>query len=282
MWYNKKNFYARCNMKSMSCLGVWPGLPGINVVLSFFLPVLIGCVFSPFATVALADQVHPGGNPVAADKGGSLTTSEGREGKGSGYSDKNSKAIPIIPDHVLTVSRSGSGTGTVTGAEMECGTTCLGVFPRGMVVELTAVADVGSSFAGWSGGGCAGTVPCRIAMNASIEVTATFRKVHAVSLITNRGGKITPVEAVPVATASDEAAEVSIVTVDSGASLSVRISPCTGCHVSAVQVDGDPVDATDIYTFRNIAADHTMTVSFAADSCSAADAEQGGAGVSRK
>lgn len=263
-------------MKSLSCQGVRPGLPGIHAVLSFFLPVLIGCAFGPFATGALADHVRPGGNPAAADKGGSLTTSKGGAGKGGGYPDKHSKAIPFIPDYVLTVSKSGTGTGTVTSAEMECGTACLGVFPRGTVVELTAVADRGSSFAGWSGGGCAGTVPCRIAVNASIEVTATFKKVHAVSLITNRGGKITPVETVPVATASDEAAEVSIVTVDSGASLSVRISPYPGCHVSAVRVDGAPVDGSGIYTFRDIAADHMMTVFFAAD------AGQGNAGVSRK
>jgi len=41
-------------------------------------------------------------------------------------------------------------------------------------VTLTAQADVGSSFGGWSGGGCSGTGTCIVTLGASTGVTATF------------------------------------------------------------------------------------------------------------
>jgi len=48
-------------------------------------------------------------------------------------------------------------------------------FNRGTVVTLTATPNTGSTFAGWSGGGCSGTVTtCRVTMNANTSVTATF------------------------------------------------------------------------------------------------------------
>ena len=39
---------------------------------------------------------------------------------------------------------------------------------------LTATADPGSTFAGWSGGGCSGTATCTVTMNSDTAVTATF------------------------------------------------------------------------------------------------------------
>jgi Divergent InlB B-repeat domain len=41
-------------------------------------------------------------------------------------------------------------------------------------VTLTAVADSGSRFVGWSGGGCSGTEPCTVTMGEARSVTATF------------------------------------------------------------------------------------------------------------
>jgi hypothetical protein len=42
------------------------------------------------------------------------------------------------------------------------------------VVTLTAIANPGSSFAGWSGGGCSGTSTCTFTAGADTTVNAAF------------------------------------------------------------------------------------------------------------
>ncbi len=79
------------------------------------------------------------------------------------------------PGYTLTVAKTGAGTGTVTSSPsgVSCGSTCAPSFPAGTVVTLTATADAGSSFAGWSGA-CTGTGTCTVTMNAAQNVTASF------------------------------------------------------------------------------------------------------------
>lgn len=49
-------------------------------------------------------------------------------------------------------------------------------FLEGAVTTLTATPQPGATFAGWTGGGCSGTVPtCTVTMNADTTVTATFK-----------------------------------------------------------------------------------------------------------
>jgi uncharacterized repeat protein (TIGR01451 family) len=81
-----------------------------------------------------------------------------------------------VVNHTLTVSRAGSGTGSVTSspAGISCGGTCSTSFANGTVVTLTATADAGSTFAGWSGGGCSGSGTCVVTLNADTTATATF------------------------------------------------------------------------------------------------------------
>ena len=63
----------------------------------------------------------------------------------------------------LTVVKAGTGSGTVTSspAGITCGSTCSALFASGTSVTLTATADSGSTFAGWSGEGCSGTARAR-------------------------------------------------------------------------------------------------------------------------
>ena len=73
----------------------------------------------------------------------------------------------------------GSGSGTVTSAPegISCGETCSESFPRGNTVTLTAKADNGSAFQGWSGGGCSGIGECAVVMNEDKIVVANFEPV---------------------------------------------------------------------------------------------------------
>jgi hypothetical protein len=76
----------------------------------------------------------------------------------------------------LTVAKTGAGSGTVTSspAGINCGVTCSAEFEAGVEVTLSASAESGSVFSGWSGSGCSGTGPCKVTMSEAREVTATF------------------------------------------------------------------------------------------------------------
>ena len=76
--------------------------------------------------------------------------------------------------HTLTVALGGGGSGTVSGGGIVCPGTCSQGFPDGTMVTLTASPGSGSTFTGWSGGGCAGTGTCTVTMSSDQSVTATF------------------------------------------------------------------------------------------------------------
>jgi hypothetical protein len=79
-------------------------------------------------------------------------------------------------NQTLTVSKSGTGSGTVTSnpSGINCGSTCSHDFAYNTVVTLTATAATGSTFTGWSGAGCSGRGTCTVTMTASASVTASF------------------------------------------------------------------------------------------------------------
>ena len=75
----------------------------------------------------------------------------------------------------LTISKAGTGTGTVTSPTgISCGTVCSQVVNVGTTVSLTAAAATGSTYTGWSGGGCSGTGTCTAQLMADTTITATF------------------------------------------------------------------------------------------------------------
>jgi archaellum component FlaF (FlaF/FlaG flagellin family) len=78
--------------------------------------------------------------------------------------------------YALSVSRAGTGSGTVTSspAGISCGAACSASFSSGTAVSLSAAAAAGSTFAGWSGGGCSGTGGCTVTLSAAQSVTASF------------------------------------------------------------------------------------------------------------
>lgn len=75
----------------------------------------------------------------------------------------------------LVVTRVGTGRGTVVSepAGIDCGADCSELFPPETEVTLTAPADPGSTFEGWSGA-CEGKSPCVVKTEQAQLVTATF------------------------------------------------------------------------------------------------------------
>ncbi len=92
--------------------------------------------------------------------------------------------------YTLTLNEPGLGTGTITSnpSGINCGSTCSSLYLQGQHVTLTAVADLISTFAGWSGGGCSGTDTCTVTMNADTSLTATFNQKVPVTVTKSGSG----------------------------------------------------------------------------------------------
>ncbi len=90
----------------------------------------------------------------------------------------------------LTAVKAGTGVGTVASspAGINCGTVCSYTYPAGAVVTLTATPASGSTFSGWSSGGCSGTDPCTLVGNGSVTVTATLTALPTYTLTVGTKG----------------------------------------------------------------------------------------------
>ena len=71
----------------------------------------------------------------------------------------------------------------------------------------------------------------------------------------------------PTAGANGTISPSAAVTLSYGASQSFTITPATGCTVSGVQVDGKTLGALTSYTFSNVTANHTISATFASNTC---------------
>ncbi len=92
---------------------------------------------------------------------------------------RTAKAVfTAVGRRTLTISRTGTGKGTVTSspAGIDCGQACEVGFGVGTKVTLTATAAAGSRFAGFSGA-CTGTGSCRVTLDQARGVTAAFERV---------------------------------------------------------------------------------------------------------
>ncbi|MEW6417445.1 MAG: DNRLRE domain-containing protein [Nitrospirota bacterium] len=176
-------------------------------------------------------------------------------GNESEYSNEVSKTIQSTQQYTLTLNKSGTGSGTVTSSPtgINCGTDCSEAYNAGTVVTLTASPATGSTFTGWSGGGCTGTGMCSISINANTTVTATFSTStsYIITATAGSGGSISP---------------SGSVSVNYGASQTFTITANTNYSIANVLVDGTSVGAVSTYTFSNVTANHTITVTFSSSS----------------
>ena len=172
----------------------------------------------------------------------------------------------------LSVSKGGTGTGTVSSSPggINCGATCSANFSANVPVTLSATADGGSSFAGWSGAGCSGTGQCVVPMSAAANVTATFDVVTPVTFpltVTRVGtgsGSVTstPAGIVCGATCSNEFNSGQVVALsalaDAGSIFAGWSGACAGTGACNVTMDAA---RSVTATFANAApATFTLTV----------------------
>jgi hypothetical protein len=127
--------------------------------------------------VAIESETTSEYEVVAADRGHRITcmvtatNSFGPTTAGGGTLE-----IPKI-QHTLTVVVSGaSGIVTSEPGGIFCGVVCSLAFDEGTRVTLVAQPDPGTTFAGWTGG-CSGTGPCSILVEADATVGASFAAV---------------------------------------------------------------------------------------------------------
>jgi hypothetical protein len=78
------------------------------------------------------------------------------------------------PLRTLTVKKTGQGSITSEDGGIACGSTCQHIYQDGASVTLHANPSNGSTFKGWSGGGCSGTGTCVVQMSADETVMGSF------------------------------------------------------------------------------------------------------------
>jgi hypothetical protein len=92
----------------------------------------------------------------------------------TGVSSDMTQNYTLTRRYPLTARLAGTGSGSVSGTGIACGSDCAEIYPEQTLVTLTAVPDVSSTFTGWSGGGCNGNGACVLTMARATEVSAVF------------------------------------------------------------------------------------------------------------
>src|SRR5262249_39694321 len=74
----------------------------------------------------------------------------------------------------LTVTKTGAGTGVVSGNGINCGSTCSVQLPAGTAASLTATAAAGSGFSSWTGCDSNSGTTCTLTLGSDRIVSAKF------------------------------------------------------------------------------------------------------------
>lgn len=80
----------------------------------------------------------------------------------------------ILGGNTLTVVKSGSGSGRVTGDGIDCGSDCTESYALGTTVTLVASPETGSALVGWSGCDTTDGAECTVDMTIPRVVTVSF------------------------------------------------------------------------------------------------------------
>jgi 6-phosphogluconolactonase (cycloisomerase 2 family) len=119
---------------------------------------------------------------ITPDSSGSIgivvPANSATDAAGNGNVTPTPLAIGYDPDRTLIVILPGVGSGRVASSPsgIDCGADCIEDYTQGSEVTLTATADSGSSFAGWTTGPCVGTSTdtCVVTMSTDTIASARF------------------------------------------------------------------------------------------------------------
>jgi List-Bact-rpt repeat protein/hemolysin type calcium-binding protein len=110
---------------------------------------------------------------LVATAGTRLDGSGVTPGAGSGGSAGSGDGSAAVVNHRLAVAKTGQGAVSSTPGGISCGTDCEQDYAAGTTVPLSAAAQTGWAFTGWSGA-CSGAGACSVTMDGAKSVTATF------------------------------------------------------------------------------------------------------------
>ncbi len=156
----------------------------------------------------------------------------------------------------LNVVKTGTGTGTVTAGGISCGSDCFRYASSSLNLTFTAVPSAGSTFTGWSGGGCSGTGTCSLTVTDHTIIVATFSAGAAsgggTTYVVKADGSedFTTVQACANAAVPGDTCEVTAgtyaetltPTVSGTYSQPIKIKAATGATVNLNTVNFDSVD----------------------------------------
>jgi hypothetical protein len=104
--------------------------------------------------------------------------------------DAQSVTATFIRMHPLELNKAGTGSGPVSSspAGIACGSACNASVAAGTAVTLTATANSGSLFMGWSGGCTGVSTTCMVTMDGPKSVTATFQVIRVLTVTRSGAG----------------------------------------------------------------------------------------------
>ena len=149
---------------------------------------------------------------------------------------------------VLSVAKTGTGSGTISGNGISCGATCSVPLPNNTAVMLTATPNVGSVFSGWSGTCTGMTSTFAFAFSGASTCTATFA--------------IATFSVTPSAGANGSISPAAVQTIAYNTKAIFTVTPSVG-YVTTVGGTCGGALAGNTYTTNFITANCTVSATFA-------------------
>jgi hypothetical protein len=176
-----------------------------------------------------------------------------------------------LTQNVLTVAKTGNGSGMVasTPTGISCGTSCSQPIDYNTMVTLTATPDTGSTFTGWSGGGCTGTGNCTVTVTAATTVTAQFTLQKNTLTVTPSGNGAGTVTSAPAGINCGSSCAAAF---DYGTQVTLSATPSPGSTFAGWSGAGCTGTQTCVVS---VTAATTVTASFTLNSYSLTAAKNG-------